>query len=205
MNLNKLKEAEKNFLELYPGGFKNPEMQVLSTKHQPDKMFALAQESFALAKFDQAQEIVEAMAKIVSRSSMVSLFEKLKFRDFYKTLTKSETEQLADGLKIFLYKNEEPGFNIILDILQKGKLAKWSLISVWFAYFQPDYQVFVKPTTAKGIIKYFEIEGLIYKPTPSYAIYKSYRDLINSMKEKVDKSLSPGNPAFSGFLMMSMG
>ncbi len=205
MNLNKLKEAEQNILELYPGGFKHPEMEILVKKHKPDKMFALAQESFALAKFDQPQEIVEAMAKIVSRSSMVSLFEKPKFRDFSKTLNKSETEQLADGLKIFLYENEEPGFNMILDILQKGKLAKWSLISVWFAYFSPDYQVFVKPTTAKGIIKNFDVEGLIYKPTPSYAFYKSYRELINSMKENVDKSLSPSNPAFSGFLMMSMG
>lgn len=205
MNLNNLKEAEKNFLELYPGGFKNPEMEILVRKHQPDKMFALAQESFALAKFDLAHDIVDAMVKIVSRSSMISVFEKPKFRDFCKSLNKSDIEQLASGLKIFLYENEEAGFNMILDILQKGKLAKWSLITVWLAYFYPDYQVFVKPTTAKGIIEYFEVEDLIYKPTPTYAFYKSYRDLINSMKEKVDKSLSPSNPAFSGFLMMSMG
>jgi len=62
----------------------------------------------------------------------------------------------------------------------------------------------VKPTTAKNIISFFEVENLSYKPQPSFEFYSSFRDLINDMKGRVDKSLSPSNPAFTGFLMMSM-
>ena len=63
----------------------------------------------------------------------------------------------------------------------------------------------MKPTTTKGIISHFEIEGLEYNPTPTYAFYKKYRSLINKMKKEVDVSLSPSNAAFCGFLMMVTG
>jgi hypothetical protein len=205
MNLAKLKEAEKNFFEIYPGGFKHPEMEKIGKKHKMEKVVTFTQESLAIDKFENAETVLEDMIKIVSRSSMVSLFEKPKFRDFARALNKNEAEQLVNGLKTFLYDNEELGFNLMLEILQKGKLAKWSLISVWAAYFRPEKEVFVKPTTAKGVLKYFDVEGMIYKPAPTYAFYVSYRELINSMKENVDKSLAPNNAAFSGFLMMSMG
>lgn len=65
-------------------------------------------------------------------------------------------------------------------------------------------EVFIKPTTAKGVIAHFELEGLDYKPTPSWDFYQRYRDARLEMKQYVDPSLSPNNPAFSGFLMMTM-
>ncbi len=204
MNLQKLIEAEKDFMELYPKGFKDPGMEAIRKKHKPEKLYALAQDSFAKNSFDKPLDVLENMIKVVSRSSMVSLFEKPKFRDYARSLNKNDSNQLVDGLKIFLYENEELGFNMMLEILQKGKLAKWSIITVWLSYFRPDWEVFVKPTTVKGIIQFLEIEGLTYKPMPSYEFYTKYRELINQIKTKVDKSLAPSNAAFSGFLMMSM-
>jgi hypothetical protein len=48
MNLDKLKQAEEVFLHRYPGGFDNPEIiTTRNRKHKPDKMIALAQESFS--------------------------------------------------------------------------------------------------------------------------------------------------------------
>jgi hypothetical protein len=64
--------------------------------------------------------------------------------------------------------------------------------------------VFIKPTTAKGIIAYFELENLIYESQPTWEFYQAYRTEINRMKEQVDCSLAPNNAAFSGFLMMSL-
>jgi len=60
------------------------------------------------------------------------------------------------------------------------------------------------PTTAKGVIKYFELEGVIYKQQPSWDFYQKYKDLILQMKQHVDPTLVSSNAAFSGFLMMSM-
>ncbi len=71
-------------------------------------------------------------------------------------------------------------------------------------YFRPQIEVFVKPTTAKGVIKFFELESLQYKPTPTWAFYEEYRAVINAMKSKADACLAPSNAAFTEFLMMSL-
>ncbi len=204
MNLDKLKVAQINFLAMYPGAFENLEMQEMSKRHMSDKIYFQAAEFFAKPKFEDPNEIVSNMVKIVSRSTMVSLFEKPKFRDFVNSLDDSEKKALAKGLQNFLYKDEEKGFVQMVDVLKKGKIAKWSLLTALFFYFRPQEEVFIKPTTTKGVIEYFEIENLKYSPSPTYAFYKAYRELIKQMKSEVDASLYPNNAAFSGFLMMSL-
>jgi len=132
------------------------------------------------------------------------MFEKPKFRDFIQSLNDSDKSFLVDALDNLLHGKQQVGFEAMVDLLKTAKLAKWSLVSIIPAYYQPTTEVFVKPTTAKNVIRFFEVEQLIYKPTPTWAFYQAYRDLINQMKRQCDKSLSPSNAAFSGFLMMSM-
>ena len=67
---------------------------------------------------------------------------------------------------------------------------------------QKEY--FIKPTTTKNVIKYFDIKDLIYKPTPSFEFYDAYKKVLNEMKKNVDKSLSFDNAAFTGFLRIAM-
>ena len=67
---------------------------------------------------------------------------------------------------------------------------------------QKEY--FIKPTTTKNVIKYFEIKDLVYKPTPSFEFYDSYKKVLNEMKKNVHKSLYPDNAAFTGFLRIVM-
>jgi hypothetical protein len=204
MNLEKLKKAEMNFMQRYPGGFSNPEMLEISKKHKIEKMTNLTKERFAIGEFDNSENIIESMIKIVSSSSMVSLFEKPKFRDFVRNLDMDRKNIITNAVKQLIHGNEESGFEILVDILQEEKLAKWTLITVIPAYYSPKKDVFIKPTTTKGVINYFELEDLIYKPLPSYDFYNRYRDEINNMKEKVSEQLSTSNAAFSGFLMMVM-
>jgi hypothetical protein len=111
---------------------------------------------------------------------------------------------LVNGLKDFLHGDQQRGFEALVGILLTEKLAKWSLISIIPGYYSPFDEVFVKPTTAKGVIQHFAVQGLVYKPTPSWEFYRRYRELILHAKEQVDSSLSPSNAAFSGFLMMTM-
>jgi len=204
MNIKKLKEAETLFLKRYPGGFNHPDMVIISKKHKPAKMKELALDCFAEENFKNTQLIIDNMVKIIGRSSMVSVFEKPKFKDYAKMISFDEKTLLSKGLYEFLYKNKELGFEMMYDILKMGKLAKWTIMTICPLYFKPQEEVFVKPTTTKGVIKYFEINDLEYKASPTYEFYEKYKTVIDKMKSLVDKSLSPDNAAFSGFLMMSM-
>ncbi len=47
MNNAKLKAAEAEFMERYPGGFSNPRMLEIAKKHKVEKMKQMAQDSFA--------------------------------------------------------------------------------------------------------------------------------------------------------------
>jgi hypothetical protein len=205
MNLNKLKQAEQAFLRRYPGGFENPELiAVRVKKHKPDQMIALAKESFSAANFTHPALIVQNMMKVISRSSINSFFEKPRFRDFARALTPDEMQFLNVGLRELLHGSEQTGFEMVLDLLRHGKLAKWSLMTVCQTYFHPQRDVFIKPTTVKGVIQHFELENLQYRPMPSWSFYKAYRSIFHEMKSKLDPSLSPTNPAFSGFLWISI-
>lgn len=204
MNKKKLKRAERDFLTLFPAGFDDPEMVTIGKKHRVDKMTELAQSSFTKQHFETPEWVAESMIKIVGRSSMVSMFEKPRFRDFVKMLPGYERDLLVNGFELLLHGEQQLGFETMLSVLQTGKLAKWSLMTILPVYFSPQQEVFVKPTTAKGVIKYFELESLEYKPLPSWDFYKTFRENILEMRSMVDPSLAPNNAAFTGFLMMTM-
>jgi hypothetical protein len=200
-----LKTAEAMFLQRFPGGFDDPEMQVIAKRHRMDRMITFAQESFSLSALEDVNKSADNMVKIVSRSSMVSMFEKPKFRDFVGCLSAADREFLVRSLGQLLHGDQQSGFEALVDLMQTEKLAKWSLVSIIPTYFSPNTEVFVKPTTAKNIIAHFEVPDLVYRPLPSWHFYTAYRELINQSKKLVDPGLSPTNAAFSGFLMMAMG
>lgn len=202
MNLKRLKEVERAFMKRYPGGFENPEMVEVGKKHKMSRMVELAHESFGKAKFRDSDEIAARMVKVVTASSMVSVFEKPRFRDTVRDMSLQEKSVLVKGLKSLLHGNQKRGFETILDMLKARKMAKWTLMTVVPAYYRKDEEVFIKPTTTKNIISNLELD-LVYKPTPSWEFYEAYRDIINKLKMKVSKALSPSNAAFCGFLMMS--
>lgn len=204
MNIEKLKLAESEFLHRYPEGFSHPEMVAIGKKHKMDKMIEFTQASFAKKNFRDTLDVLDNWVKLVSRSSMVSVFEKPKFKDFIGSLTPKEKNLMVAGLKNQLHGSEQKGFETILGLMQMAKMAKWSLISICPVYHKPQDEVFVKPTTAKGVVAYFELDGLVYRPQPSWEFYTAYREAINQMKANVDPCLAPNSAAFSGFLMMSL-
>ncbi len=204
MNKAKLKEAEEKFIRRYPGGFSHPQMLALTKKHKVERMKELAQKSFSPEAFGQAEAIVESMKKLVSQSSLISLFEKPKFRDCVSSLNDGDKEQLAHGLREFLHGDQEQGFEQMTGLLRVYKLAKWPLLTVYGIYYRPEVEVFVKPTTAKGIIEHFELTSLKYSPSPTFAFYKKFREEITQMRQAVHPSLQVDHAAFCGFLMMTM-
>lgn len=204
MNVKKLIQAEAAFFDRYPAGFDDPEMIAIRKKHKLDKMIELTQESFPKRNFRLPDLIVENFIKVVTRSSLISVFEKPKFRDLAISLPTAERRALTGSLEELLHGNEQLGFETMLIILKRGKVARWSLMTICQAYYHPQVDVFIKPTTAKGIIDSFELKDIQYKPSPTWAFYEAYRTAINEMKTRVHPSLSNYNIAFTGFLMRSM-
>lgn len=203
MNLSKLREAESLFLHRYPGGFDNDEIRQIGKRHNVGKLSEFATSALTKKAFNNQAQVLEDIVKIVTRSSMVSMFEKPKFRDFVNGATRNDRSLIATGFKRLLHGKRAQGFDDLVDIFGEVKLAKWSLMTICSYQYRPDEDVFVKPTTTKNVIRQFQLTDLVYNARPSWAFYARYRDAIAVMKAAVSPSLSPSNAAFTGFLMMT--
>lgn len=204
MRIDLLKAAEAQFFARYPLGFDDPELIQIRKRHHVDKMHQMALDYLKEEAFAFTNEVLENIIKITTRSSLVSVFEKPKFRDFMHSLTDVEKEIYTQGLKEFLHGDEIKGFHMMVDILERGNLAKWSVLTVCFYYYYPQTEVFVKPTTVKGIISTFEFEDLVYRPKPTYDFYNAYRERLMEFRKAANPMIASDNAAFSGFLMMVM-
>ena len=202
MNIDKLKQAEANFLARYPKGFADPAMASVMKKHKVGNLTEFAQANLSKPDFNRPEHICDTLVRIVSRSSMVSMFEKPKFKDFVRTLDSYEKEFLARSFEKRLHgRAKQAGFEELVAMLDRHKVAKWPIMCAVPFYFAPKKEAFVKPTTAKGIIAHLEVEDLHYKPKPSWEFYKGYVKLLNQIKSEVHPSISPNYAALSGFLM----
>jgi hypothetical protein len=203
VNINKLRIAEAHFLQSYPDGFADAGLVEIGKRHRMDKMIVFAKEVLAKKEFDKPNAFLDNMVKLVSRSSMVSLFEKPKFRDMVNDLNSDDRERLVASYKKLFHGNQKKGLTEVVEFLAERKMAKWSLVTIGLVYYRPQKEVFVKPTTAKNIVQKLEL-GLEYKPRPSWEFYEGYRNAILEMKSLVNPSLAPNNAALTGFLMMTL-
>jgi len=205
MNEKKLLKLEQEVLSKYPDGFDAPEMKKIGKKHNLSKLVDYIHEHCSEENLSNGISVYNDVVKIVSKSSMVSVFEKMRFRDFARELDKTEKAEFLETISELLHGNQKLGFNNLIRLLTPYKLAKWPLITVWRAYYYPSKDVFVKPTTVKKIISHLDIKDIKYTPQVNYAFYRKYKSYLTSMKKVVKtKSLKPNNPAFSGFLMMTI-
>lgn len=204
MNLKKLKDMEEEFLTFYPTGFEDAKFFPTMKKFNPSKLEEFTKENLKKENFSNPNLVVDAFFKIIQKSVLISLFDKLKFRDMLGSLTSYEKDMLSIELYELLHGNKRNGFDGLVEFLKQYNLAKWTIISVVLYYNDRQKEYFVKPTTTKNVIKYFEIKDLVYKPTPSFEFYNAYKKILNEMKKNVHKSLSPDNAAFTGFLRIGM-
>ena len=198
-----LKKAEKWFLKKYPGGFQHPEMIAIGKKHKMDSHIEKVRENFAEKLFDNPAYIAAEFSKHVSRSSLVSMFEKPKCRDAIEQMKARDKAAISDAIYELLYGKEKIGFESLLAELSTRKLARWPLMTVLQSYYRPQKDVFVKPNTTKLIIEKLDLD-VTYSPKPSWDFYRQYRQAIKTMKASVSKDLQPNNAAFCGFLMISL-
>ncbi len=205
MRIDKLFELQGDFFARYPDGFDDEAIMKIRKKHNLDKLAAQAQEAFAETKFGLPESIIQHMILTVSRSSMVFMFDRLRFRDGVGALSPIERERLVEALFDRLHGNKERGFDQMLDQLIKLKLGSWSMISAIPYYYDMQENWFIKPSVTKSVLKYFEMDKeLVYKPRPSFEFYRDYSDFLTNLRDEADPKLSPSNGAFTGFLMMTI-
>ena len=202
MNIQKLKEAEAAFLARFPGGFNDPGLEKIRKSHNIERLAEFARTNLTQAALSRPQGFADTLLKIVSRSSMVSRFEKPPFREFIDALDSNGKRRLAEAFRKRLFgRNKREGFDEIVDLLAHYKLARWSLVSAASFYLAPSKEAFVKPSTAMKIITFLDMGNLRYRARPDWAFYIGYRRLILDVKKNVDSSLTPNNAATTGFLM----
>ena len=204
MNTDVLLAAQRRFLQRYPGGFDEPEMLATAKKFKMLQHGDFARERFAEDRFDAPRDIVEAMATLVSRSALVSMFEKPKFKAAISALSPMEIDDWAGSLRQLLHGDQKTGFEGLVAALSRHKLAKWTLVTVAPAYYDQQAEVFVKPSTAKLIINKLAL-NLSYSATPTWEFYRGYREALLAMRKIAKAVKAPSNPSFTGFLMMSLG
>jgi hypothetical protein len=205
MNIHRLKEAEGAFLARFPGGFDDPGLARIRKSHNVERLATFARSELTEVTFALPERFADTLLKIISRSSMVSRFEKPPFRELLSALSPAEKRHLSEAFRKRLNRGtQREGFEEIVDLFAHYKLARWSLVSAAPFYFAPSKEAFVKPSTAKRIVKFLDVEDLSYHPRPDWAFYTGYRKLILDIKKQVDSTLTPNNAAVTGFLMSSM-
>lgn len=204
MNKTALLKAQTKFIKQYTGGFKHPDLQSLGKKFKVDLHSEFAQERFAPDRFDKPANIVSSMAELASKSAMVSMFEKPKLKEAVSNLNSTGRRKWADALYELLHGDQADGFEALVAEMARQQLAKWTLVSLVPSYYSLQKEIFVKPSTTKLIIEKLELD-LTYKPTPTWAFYRDYRKALMQMRKTAKKVNAPSNPAFTGFLLMTLG
>ena len=204
MNIKKLKELEAEFLDAYPQGFEDGVFFPTMKNFNPLKLSEFTKENLKKENFSNPNLVVDNFSKIIQKSVLVSLFDKLKLKDMLKSLNTYEKDMLSIEIYEFLYGNKKNGFEGLVEFLEQYKLAKWTIVTTVPYYLNRKKNYFVKPTTTKNIIKYLEIEEYKYTPKPSYEFYLNYSHNLNIAKKNVEKTLCFDNIALTGFLRVAI-
>lgn len=204
MNLEKLKELELEFLYRYPKGFEDAHFFPTMKKFKPEKLEEFAKVNLKKENFSNPNLVVEGFFKTIQKSVLVSLFDKLKLKDVIESLNSYEKDILSIEIYELMYGDKKEGFEGLVEFLSEYKLAKWTIISVVPYCINRQTEYFIKPTTTKNIIEYFELKDLIYKPKPSFEFYENYTKVLDEMKSNIDKTLTFDNVAFTGFLKVGI-
>ena len=130
MNLEKLKGYESEFLEQYPKGFDDTNFFPTMKSFNPLKLEEFAKEVLKKENFQNPSFVVDGFFKIVQKSVMVSLFDKLKLKDALNTLNSYEKDMLSIEIYELLYGNKKEGFEGLVEFLSQYQLAKWTIVSV---------------------------------------------------------------------------
>ena len=149
MNLEKLKDIEAEILFQYPTGFQDAKFFPTMKKFDPSKLETFTKENLKKENFSNPNLVVDAFFNIIQKSVLVSLFDKLKFRDMLAGLTSYEKDMLSIELFELIHGNQKNGFDGLVEFLAQYNLAKWTIISVILYYNDRKKSILSNPQPQK--------------------------------------------------------
>ncbi|TLG72944.1 hypothetical protein [Culicoidibacter larvae] len=182
---------ENLFLEQYPDGFEDELWLAGEKSYKPEQMITninqqLSKEELELTlESGDYQEAIDNTLHLVRQSKVISVFEKLAFQNFVEH--QEIHEQFLNALYNFMYDYNEENFdNFIMTLLsyrheRNSKPTKWTVVSFFKAYQDPQNYIFVKPTTMKGIAKILDWD-IQYKSMPNYQTYQHILAMIRAFQ-----------------------
>lgn len=203
MYKEKLKIAIDMFYSMYPDGFSDIELDKIRKRHKTEKMQLLAKDMFCKDNFARAELICENYAKIVSKSSLISYFEKPKVKQMVASMSHIKKDMFSISLYETLFGDMREGLEGMAEVLADYNLAKWSLVTIVMYYYHREKEYFIKPTTTKNILKYFDAKSPTYKPKPTFEFYEEYKNFLESLKKDANIDIKD-NAAFTGLFMIAM-
>ena len=155
------KDLERNFLELFPGGFNDPEYLDGERKYKVEaSRFAkdvLSTESISsLLKQENFHEISILAKKVVNKTNLVFPNEIMSFSDGLSA--KPENEKIfSEALFYHLYSSDslKERFMTFVKALNQIDAAKWTTATYFLHLLYPDNSPFMKPVVTKKAAEAF--------------------------------------------------
>jgi len=199
----------EGFLRVFKGGFDSPEFEKRERGYKKtaadDLEDELGRDVFANLIRDGHYAEVCDMAKAILNTNLVFKFEKAKFRDGIKDITKHEP--FANALYSLLYESGEmePRFSRFCDLLSEMGANKWP-IATYFQFLESDGKwMFMKPSAMRKMADSLNI-SLNYKPEPNWLTYSKLQELADRVElELQNRRLKPRSRVdVQGFIWTSI-
>lgn len=179
------------FLNFFPEGLEDEEFINLSKKHKVNNKIFKTIEDIDIEDFLEeypptVKKNIQLITKLVTSCSMVSVFEKMAFKNYIADKRLHET--FLQSLYELLNNCNEDTFMEFARVLGLRKhekncnIAKWPIITFFLMFFNPDQEVFIKPTTIKKVAKLLEYD-IKYEATLNYQTYSLVRDMVTDYKK----------------------
>ncbi|WP_293764000.1 hypothetical protein [uncultured Aquitalea sp.] len=185
-------DIDHDFLLRFPGGLADPDWQALGKKHKSvDSVMRLCREGLAEEAMTAAlsenrlAELTETCRQIIGRSTTVSTFEKMAFRNYlaFRDVHRPFLEALFD----LLHRFGPDSFTRFVEALQlcrndnNANPAKWPVVTCFLAYSRPDEHVCIKPTTIKKVAARLGVD-IGYQSLPNFDTYARVQAMVLDFK-----------------------
>ena len=184
------KDLERNFLELFPGGFTDPEYLDEERKYKVDasrfaKDILSAESISSLLEQENFHEISIIAKKVVNKTNLVFPNERMSLS--YGLSDKTENEKIfCESLFYHLYSKDslKERFMAFVKALNQIGAAKWTTATYFLHLLYPDNSPFMKPVVTKKAAEAFGYP-LDYTLKIQWDTYNRLIDFANFIEKKI--------------------
>jgi hypothetical protein len=191
---SRARRARKKFLNIFPGGFSDPDYLDLERSYKMNAHLAweeaLSKTQFArLLKKRKYADIAATAVRIEARTNLLFSFEKMALRDAIKEREHAKSFSIALFNYLHGRASVERRFTGWVDAIaslpkRQTRVLTWPLATVFGFIARPDEHFFFKPTVTREAARRFGIE-LPYTSSPNSDIYQSLLGFVDEVRSGI--------------------